>query len=62
VQVNRRVRFNTMSACVEAATTARAAPPPSWVALHGQQRRSYATSAAARFGPLLRMASRALRR
>ena len=61
--VDRRVRFNTMAACVEAATTARAAPPPSWVAQHGQQRRGVATSsAAARVGPLLRLAVRALRR
>ena len=35
--VDRRVRFNTMAACVEAATRARAAPPQTWVAANSQQ-------------------------
>ena len=30
--VNRKVRFNTLAACVEAATTGEAAPPPAWLA------------------------------
>ena len=58
--VDRRVRFNTMAACVEAATRARAAPPPTWVAAHSQQRRGFVTCA--RAGQLLRLAARVIRR
>lgn len=43
--VNRRVRFNTMAACIEAASTARAPAPPRWLAQAGQQR-GIATAAA----------------
>ena len=45
--VNRKVRFNTLAACVEAATTGKAAPPPSWLAHatgYGKQQRGYSTS------------------
>lgn len=44
--VNRRVRFNTLAACVEAATTAEAAPPPAWVlgaAQTAQPQRGFST-------------------
>ena len=47
--VNRRVRFNTLASCVDAATSARAAPPPPWLARAEQQRRGMATFAAAGF-------------
>ena len=48
--VNRKVRFNTLAACVEAAATGEAAPPPAWLAQTGrshqqQQRRGFSTAA-----------------
>jgi hypothetical protein len=49
--VNRKVRFNTLAACVEAAATGEAAPPPAWLAQtarsHQQQqrRRGFSTGA-----------------
>jgi hypothetical protein len=45
--VNRKVRFNTLAACVEAASTGEAAPPPSWLAQttgYGKQQRRYSTN------------------
>lgn len=46
--VNRRVRFNTLAACVQAATTGEATPPPSWLATTTEckhQQRGFSTSA-----------------
>ena len=43
--VNRKVRFNTLAACVEAATTGEAAPPPAWLArtIGYQRHRGFST-------------------
>ena len=45
--VNRKVRFNTLAACVEAATSGEAATPPAWIAQatsYNKQHRGYSTS------------------